>query len=241
LKLIPAVDIQGGKCVRLRKGDFEDTTVFGNDPVAMAERWVANGAEHLHVVDLDGAKTGRPRNFALVKAIAEAVPVPVQTGGGIRSEETLESVADSLVAKVVLGTTAVEDEAFVAQALALLGPTRVIVAVDAEEGFVKTKGWVERTEVTALDLAGQLAALGVQEILYTDIERDGMMQRSNIEGTRELAVRSGLEIIASGGVSDLDDLRALKELEAVGVTGVIVGRALYEGRFSVAEARAVLD
>ena len=240
MKLIPAIDIQGGKCVRLRKGDFEDTTVFSDDPVAMAERWVADGADYLHVVDLDGAQIGRPRNFALVKAIAEAVPVPVQTGGGIRSQATLESVADSPVAKVVLGTTAVEDEAFVAQALALLGPARVIVAVDAEEGFVKTKGWVERTEVTALDLARQLASLGVQEILYTDIERDGMMQRSNIEGTRELAVRSGLEILASGGVSGLDDLRDLKELEAVGVTGVIVGRALYEGRFSVAEARAVL-
>lgn len=241
MKLIPAIDIQGGKCVRLRRGDFEDTTVFGDDPVAMAERWVADGADYLHVVDLDGAQTGRPLNLALVKAIADAVPVPVQTGGGIRSQTSLESVADSSVAKVVLGTTAVEDETFVAQALALLGPTRVIVAVDAEGGFVKTKGWVERTEVTALELAAQLATLGAKEILYTDIERDGMMQRSNIEGTRELAVRSGLEILASGGVSDLDDLRALKELQAVGVTGVIVGRALYEGRFSVSEARAVLD
>jgi phosphoribosylformimino-5-aminoimidazole carboxamide ribotide isomerase len=241
VRLIPAIDIRGGQCVRLRKGDFADETIFGEDPVAMAERWVREGARFLHVVDLDGAREGTQQNFALVRAIAEAVPIPVQTGGGIRAEDALQRVAESAVAKAVLGTSAVEDEAFVTRALAVLGRARGVVAVDAVDGFVKTKGWVERTEVKALDLALRLAELGVAEILYTDIARDGMMQRANIEGIRELASGSGLDVVASGGVTDLDDLRALRELEPAGVTGVIVGRALYEGRFTVAEAEAVLS
>jgi phosphoribosylformimino-5-aminoimidazole carboxamide ribotide isomerase len=240
VKLIPAIDIQGGRCVRLRRGDFADETVFGEDPVAMAQRWERDGAHFLHVVDLDGAREGSPRNFALVRAIAEAVSMPVQTGGGIRTAADLEAIATSEVAKAVLGTSAVEDPEFVAQALAALGPARLIVAVDAEDGYVKTKGWVERTEVRALDLAKRLAAAGVGEILYTDISRDGMMQRANVEGIREVAQGSGLEVLASGGVTDLDDLRALRELEPYGVTGVIVGRALYEGSFTVAEAEDVL-
>jgi phosphoribosylformimino-5-aminoimidazole carboxamide ribotide isomerase len=240
VKLVPAIDIQGGRCVRLRRGDFADETVFGDDPIAMAKRWVDQGAHFLHVVDLDGAREGAPRNFTLVRAIAEAVPIPVQTGGGIRTEADLQAIAGSAVAKAVLGTSAVEDPAFVTRALALLGRGRLIVAVDAEDGFAKTKGWVERTEVRALDLAKELAAAGVGEILYTDIARDGMMQRANVQGIREVAEGSGLEVLASGGVTDLEDLRALKELECYGVTGVIVGRALYESRFTVAEAEAVL-
>jgi phosphoribosylformimino-5-aminoimidazole carboxamide ribotide isomerase len=240
VKLVPAIDIRGGRCVRLRRGDFADETVFGEDPVAMARRWVDEGAHYLHVVDLDGAREGSPCNFALVRAIAEAVPIPVQTGGGIRTEADLEAIKGSAVAKAVLGTSAVEDPAFVTRALALLGRERLVVAVDAEDGFVKTKGWVERTEVRALDLAKRLASVGVVEILYTDISRDGMMQRANVRGIREVAEGSGLEVLASGGVTDLEDLRALKELEPYGVTGVIVGRALYEDRFTVAEAEAVL-
>jgi phosphoribosylformimino-5-aminoimidazole carboxamide ribotide isomerase len=240
VKLIPAIDIQGGRCVRLRRGDFADETVFGDDPVAMAQKWVRDGAHFLHVVDLDGAREGSPRNLSLVRAIAEAVAIPVQTGGGIRTIADLEALADSAVAKAVLGTSAVEDPEFVAQALASLGRNRLIVAVDAEDGYVKTKGWVERTEVRALGLAKRLAAVGVGEILYTDISRDGMMQRANVDGIRKVAESSGLEVLASGGVTDLDDLRALRELEPYGVTGVIVGRALYEGRFTVAEAEAVL-
>jgi phosphoribosylformimino-5-aminoimidazole carboxamide ribotide isomerase len=241
VKLIPAIDIQGGRCVRLRRGDFSDETVFGHDPVAMAMRWMAEGAHYLHVVDLDGAREGAPRNFGLVRAIAAAVPVAVQTGGGLRTEEDLRAIADSVVAKAVLGTSAVEDTELVERALTLLGRGRLIVAVDAEDGFVKTKGWVERTEVRAVDLARRLASQGVGEILYTDISRDGMMQRANVQGIRELAEDCGLEVLASGGVTDLEDLRSLKELESCGVTGVIVGRALYEGCFTVAEAEAVLD
>jgi phosphoribosylformimino-5-aminoimidazole carboxamide ribotide isomerase len=241
MRLIPAIDIRGGRCVRLRKGDFADETVFSDDPVAMACRWVDEGGRYLHVVDLDGAKEGEPRNFDLIRRIAETVPVPVQTGGGIRGERALELIAESPVAKAVLGTSAVEDQAFVQRALELLGPGRLIVAIDAEGGFVKTKGWQEQSEVRVLDLAAGLKALGVVEVLYTDISKDGMMQSVDLTGIRELAVQSGLGVIASGGVTTLDDLRRLRELEGLGVTGVIVGRALYEGAFTVGEALAALE
>ena len=240
MRLIPAIDIQWGRCVRLRRGDFADETAFGDDPVAMAEHWVGEGADYLHVVDLDGAREGVPRNFPLVRAIAEAVAVPVQTGGGIRSQAALELIAASPVAKAVIGTSAVEDQPFLESTLNVLGTGRVVVALDAEQGFIKIKGWQEKSQVLALDLARRLGKQGVREILYTDISRDGMMQSVNLEGIRELAEGSGLEIIASGGVSSLEDLRALAGLERVGVTGVIVGRALYEHRFTLAEALQVL-
>jgi len=246
VRLIPAIDIQGGRCVRLRRGDFADETVFGDDPVAMARHWVAEGARYLHVVDLDGAREGLPRNLPVVEAIAEAVPVPVQTGGGLRTEEVLLRLGGSRVAKVVLGTQAVESEGFVERALELLGSSRLVVAVDAEEGYVKTRGWVSRSAVRAVDLVLQLAEVGVREILFTDISRDGMLQSVNLAGIRELAAalrragKEGVELIASGGVASLEDLRLLRELEPLGVTGVIVGRALYEQRFTVAQAHAVL-
>lgn len=227
--------------MRLRKGDFAAETVFGDDPVAMARHWVEEGADCLHVVDLDGAREGKPCNLALVRAIVEAVPVPVQIGGGIRDEAALGRVDASGAAKVVLGTVAVENEVFLERALALLGPERIVVAVDAEEGMVKTKGWQERSGMRVLDLVRRLEALGVREVLYTDISRDGMMQGIDCRGIRELAEGSGVELIASGGVTSLEDLRVLHRLEPLGVTGVIVGRALYEGRFTVAEALAVLE
>jgi phosphoribosylformimino-5-aminoimidazole carboxamide ribotide isomerase len=241
LRLIPAIDIQGGRCVRLRKGVFTDETVFSDDPVGMAEHWVAEGGRHLHVVDLDGAREGEPRNFPLIRSIAETVAIPVQTGGGIRSEAALRLIAESRVAKAVLGTSAVEDQTFVRQALDVLGATRLVVAIDAEQGMVKTRGWQTQSDVRVLDLAARLKSMGVIEVLYTDIARDGMMQSVDLSGIRELAAGSGLEVIASGGVSTLDDLRRLKELEPLGVTGVIVGRALYEGSFTVGEALAVLE
>jgi phosphoribosylformimino-5-aminoimidazole carboxamide ribotide isomerase len=241
MRLLPAIDIQGGRCVRLRRGDFADETVFGDDPVAMAKLWVAEGARFLHVVDLDGAREGEPRNFDIIRAIADVVPIPVEAGGGFRSHAALELFLRSRVAKVVLGTSAVEDKAFLELALALLGADRVVVAVDAEDGLVKTHGWQERSGVAARDLVRELEGKGVREILYTDISRDGMMQSVNLEGLRGLAEATGVEIIASGGVTSLDDIRAVKALEPLGVTGVIAGRALYEKRFTVAEALAVLD
>jgi phosphoribosylformimino-5-aminoimidazole carboxamide ribotide isomerase len=241
MRFIPAIDIRGGRCVRLRRGDFADETVFGNDPVAMAEHWVGQGAGYLHVVDLDGAREGMPQNFPLVRTIAETVEVPVQTGGGIRSEAALELIAGSRIAKVVIGTSAVEDQPFLERTLTVLGSGRVVVALDAEHGFVKIKGWQRDSQVLALDLARRLGEQGIREILYTDISRDGMMQSVDLEGIRELAEGSGLEIIASGGVTSLEDLRSLAGLEHIGVTGVIVGRALYEGRFTVADALKVLE
>jgi phosphoribosylformimino-5-aminoimidazole carboxamide ribotide isomerase len=240
VRLLPAIDIQGGRCVRLRRGDFADETVFGDDPVAMARHWVAEGARFLHVVDLDGAREGEPRNFDLIEAIAEAVPAEVEAGGGVRTPATVELFRRSRVAKAVLGTSAVEDKTLLDLALSILGPERVVVAVDAEEGTVKTHGWQEQSGVRALTLVQELQARGVREILYTDISRDGMMSSANVEGIRELAENSSVEIIASGGVTSLDDLRALKALESLGVTGVIAGRALYEKRFTVREALKIL-
>lgn len=240
MRLFPAIDIQRGRCVRLRKGDFADETVFGEDPVAMAQKWAAEGARFLHVVDLDGAREGEPRNLDVIEAIAEAIPIPIQTGGGIRSDEVVARIGRSRIARAVIGTSAVEDFEFLHRGLAALGPERIVVAVDAENGMVKTRGWREQSDVTAADLVRRLEAAGVREILYTDISRDGMMQNVNLDGIRELAEGASLEIIASGGVTTLDDLRDLKTLESLGVTGVIAGRALYEGRFTVAEALAVL-
>jgi phosphoribosylformimino-5-aminoimidazole carboxamide ribotide isomerase len=241
MRLLPAIDIQGGRCVRLRRGDFADETVFGDDPVAMARHWVAEGARFLHVVDLDGAREGAPRNFDRVRAIAEAVPIPTEAGGGFRTEAALELFRRSRVAKVVLGTAAVEDKVFLERALGVLGADRVVVAVDAEGGLVKTQGWQEPSGIDAPTLVQELQDMGVREVLYTDISRDGMMASVNLEGLRELADSSSLDIIASGGVTSLDDLRALKMLEPSGVTGVITGRALYEKRFTVAEALEILD
>jgi phosphoribosylformimino-5-aminoimidazole carboxamide ribotide isomerase len=240
MRLFAAIDIQRGRCVRLRRGDFADETVFGDDPVAMAEHWAAQGAPFLHVVDLDGAREGEPRNLETVMAIAEAVSIPIEIGGGIRSEAIVEQIAGSRVARAVIGTSAVEDVGFLKWTLETLGPERVVVAVDAENGIVKTRGWCEESDVTASELVKRLEDVGVREVLYTDISRDGMMQSVNLEGIRELAENSGLEIIASGGVTSLDDLRALMTLQPLGVTGVITGRALYEARFTVAEALEII-
>jgi phosphoribosylformimino-5-aminoimidazole carboxamide ribotide isomerase len=239
MRLFPAIDIQGGRCVRLRRGDFADETVFGQDPVAVARHWVQQGARYLHVVDLDGAKEGVPANFELVRDIAEAVPVPVQFGGGVRSLDSLSLVGDSSVARLVIGTSALTDERFLQQALAAWGP-RLVVAVDAEEGYVKTHGWRKKSGMAATSFARALQDLGVKEIIYTDISRDGMMLGMNLRGIRALAEETELELIASGGVTTLDDLSDLQKLEPLGVTGVIVGRALYENSFTLGEALEVL-
>jgi phosphoribosylformimino-5-aminoimidazole carboxamide ribotide isomerase len=241
MRLFPAIDIQGGRCVRLRRGDFADETVFSDDPVDMARRWVDEGARYLHVVDLDGAREGDLRNLHLVAAIADAVPVPVQFGGGIRSAEALERVRATRVARVIIGTGAVLDEAFLKAALMDWG-ARLVVAVDAADGLVSTHGWRERSGMAAPSFVRQLAELGVQEVIYTDIARDGMLGGMNIKAIETLAHDvPEVQVIASGGLTTLDDLRALKELEPLGVSGVIAGRALYEGAFTVAEAQRVLD
>jgi phosphoribosylformimino-5-aminoimidazole carboxamide ribotide isomerase len=249
MRLFPAVDIQRGRCVRLRRGDFADETVFCDDPVQMALAWVAEGARFLHVVDLDGAREGEPRNLAIAEAIARAVPVPVQYGGGVRSDTALEQVKAAGIARVMLGTSAITDEKFLQRALRLW-PIGLVVAVDAESGYVHTHGWQKKSGTTAVKLVRQLADIGVREVLYTDISKDGMMDGVNAPAVESLAretasVRSpgrpALEIIAAGGVTSLEDLRALKKLEPLGVTGVIAGRALYEKAFTLAQALEVLD
>jgi phosphoribosylformimino-5-aminoimidazole carboxamide ribotide isomerase len=240
MRLFAAIDIQGGRCVRLRRGDFADETIFGQDQVAVARYWAEQGAPYLHVVDLDGAKQGTPTNFDLVRSIAEEVDVPVQFGGGVRSLETLSLVAASSVRRLVIGTSALTDEAFLQRALDSWGE-RLVVAVDAEEGYVKTHGWRKKSGMAATSFAQALESLGVKEIIYTDISRDGMLAGVNLRGIRALAEETRIEIIASGGVTTLDDLRELRKLEPAGVTGVIAGRALYEKRFTVPEALEVLQ
>ena len=238
--LYPAIDIQGGECVRLRRGDFAEATVFSADPVARARQWEQEGARALHVVDLDGAREGRLVNLALAEEIAETVSIPVEYGGGIRNLEDLRMLAEGPIRWVVIGTAAVIDEEFLKEAVRLLG-MRLVVSVDADRGLVTTHGWQQRSQVSAIRFATHLKEEGVGHVLYTDIERDGMMMGMNLRAVRELAEAVHIDIIASGGVTALDDLIRLKELGLPNITGVIVGRALYEGRFTINEARAILD
>ncbi|MHB9149078.1 MAG: 1-(5-phosphoribosyl)-5-[(5-phosphoribosylamino)methylideneamino]imidazole-4-carboxamide isomerase [Thermoleophilia bacterium] len=241
MRLFPAIDIQGGRCVRLRRGDFADETVFNDDPVDMARTWVASGARWLHIVDLDGAREGDLRNLHLVAAIAEAVPVPIQFGGGIRSVDALERIKSTGVERIVIGTSALLDEGFLRIALAEWGP-RLVVAVDAADGYVSTHGWRERSGMSAKSFVRQLSELGIKEVIYTDIARDGMLGGMNLEAIEELAREvPSVEVIASGGLTTLEDLRSLKKLEPLGVTGVIAGRALYDKAFTLQEALDVLD
>lgn len=227
--------------MRLRRGDFTDETVFSDDPVEMARTWVASGARWLHVVDLDGAREGDLRNLHLVAAVAEAVPVPIQFGGGIRSADALERIKSTGVERIVIGTNALLDDGFLRMALAEWGP-RLVVAVDAADGYVSTHGWRERSGMSAKSFVRQLAELGIKEVIYTDIARDGMLGGMNLEAIEELAREvPSVEVIASGGVTTLGDLRSLKKLEPLGVTGVIAGRALYDKAFTLQEALDVLD
>lgn len=238
--LFPAIDIQGGKCVRLRRGDFREATVFGDDPVARARLWQEEGAQVLHVVDLDGAREGRLVNLAIIEEIAGNVTIPVQFGGGIRDSETLRDIAGGPVDRVVIGTGAVINEDFLQEAVAVL-EERLVISVDADQGMVTSHGWQQRSSVPAIRFTKHLQEQGVRRVLYTDIARDGMMMGPNLRATRELAESVDIDIIASGGISSLDDLRALKDMGLPNVSSVIVGRALYEGTFTIAEARAILD
>jgi phosphoribosylformimino-5-aminoimidazole carboxamide ribotide isomerase len=232
----PAIDLRNGRCVRLRQGDPAQETVFSDDPVAAAVRWVEQGAEWLHVVDLDGAFAGGPQNEGAIRGIVEAVSIPVQLGGGLRSIEQVRAAFDVGVARVVLGTAAHEDSSLVADASALF-PGRIAVGIDARDGLVATHGWRVVTDTPATELAERIQTCGASVIVYTDISRDGMMAGPNIEAVRALADALTIPVIASGGISSLADICSLREI--VGVHGVIVGRALYEGRFTLTEALRV--
>ncbi len=235
--IIPAIDLKDGQCVRLKQGRMDDSTVFGSDPVAMAQRWVDAGARRLHLVDLNGAFAGQPVNGEAVKAIARAYPqLPIQIGGGIRTPEIIEAYLSAGVSFVIIGTKAVKEPEFVS-AMCRQFPGKIIVGIDAQDGLVATDGWAEVSSIRAVDLARRFASDGVSSIVYTDIARDGMMQGVNVEATVALAEACGIPVIASGGVTNMDDIRALKAAAARGILGAISGRAIYEGTLDLAEAQ----
>jgi phosphoribosylformimino-5-aminoimidazole carboxamide ribotide isomerase len=238
--VIPAIDLKDGQCVRLRQGRMDDATVFSDDPVAMAAHWVAQGARRLHLVDLNGAFAGAPVNGDAVRAIARAHPdLPIQIGGGIRSADTIEAYLGAGVCYVIIGTKAVKDPDFVTRVCRDF-PDRIIVGIDARDGRVATEGWAEVTEVRAVDLARRFAADGVSAIVYTDIERDGMLGGVNLDATLAVAA-AGIPVIASGGVTNLEDIRALRKVAGRGILGAITGRAIYEGTLDLAAAQALCD
>jgi phosphoribosylformimino-5-aminoimidazole carboxamide ribotide isomerase len=233
--LIPAIDIKDGKCVRLRQGDMQDTTVFADDPLSAAQRWVDAGAERLHIVDLDGAASGKPVNAKLVHRIVEAFPeVPIQLGGGIRDEDTVEAYLDAGVQYVIVGTRAVNEPHFVSD-LCVEYPRHIIVGLDAKDGKIAVDGWSKLSKHDLIDLAQHFEHDGVEAILYTDISRDGMLTGVNIEATRKLAESVRVPVIASGGVTSLDDIDAVCGIADSGVIGVVTGRAIYEGTLDFAQ------
>lgn len=238
--VIPAIDLRAGRCVRLVQGRKEEETVFSDDPAAVAAAFAAQGAERLHVVDLDGAFDGLPKNRASLEAIVAAVPgVPVQTGGGIRTLAAIEQVLALGVARVILGTVALKEPELVRQACEQFGPERIIVGIDARGGKVAVEGWVEEADADAFHMALAMKELGVREIVFTDIARDGMLTGPNLESLERM-LATGLSVIASGGVSSVDDLVALARYSDRGLVGAIVGKALYTQRVKLDEAIAAV-
>ena len=239
--LIPAIDIKDGKCVRLRQGRMDEQTVYSNDPVDVAKRWVEAGARRLHLVDLDGAVAGKPENADVVHEIAHAFPdIPVQVGGGIRNEDTIQTYLDAGVTYVIIGTRAVTTPHFVAD-VCLEFPSHIIVGLDAKDGKLATDGWSKLSHHDVIDLAKQFEEDGVSAIIFTDISRDGMMSNVNVEATAELCREVAVPVIASGGISNLDDIKALCEIAHEGLEGAITGRAIYEGSLDFAEGQKLAD
>lgn len=239
MDVIPAIDLLEGRCVRLFQGDYDQSQVYNENPVEVARQWEAEGATHLHLVDLDGAKAGKPENWEAIGAIAQAVNLPIQVGGGLRDADRVSALFDLGVQYAILGTAAVENPELVGQ-LSTQYPGRIIVGIDAREGKVATKGWLETSEVMAIDLARRMGEQGAAAIVYTDIKRDGTMKGPNLEALRELATAIDTPVIASGGVSSVSDLMSLLGLVPAGVSGVIVGKALYTGDVKLKDAiRAV--
>jgi len=239
--LIPAIDLKDGKCVRLRQGRMEDETVFADDPLDMAQRWVDAGAQRLHLVDLNGAFAGQPVNTQVIRRIADAFPdVPIQVGGGIRDEDTVQLYLDAGVQYVIIGTKAVSAPHFIND-LCLEFPGHIIVGLDAKDGKVAIDGWSKLSNHDVIDMAQHFERDGVEAIVYTDISRDGMMQGVNVEATVKMASEISTPVIASGGISSLDDIKALRAVAEEGIMGVIIGRALYEGSIDLAEAQKLVD
>jgi phosphoribosylformimino-5-aminoimidazole carboxamide ribotide isomerase len=239
--LIPAIDLKDGKCVRLRQGRMEDDTVFSDDPVAMAERWVEAGARRLHLVDLNGAFAGRPVNYEVIHAIAARFPdLPIQVGGGIRDEETIQTYLEAGVRYVIIGTKAVTAPHFVAD-VCLEFPGHIVIGLDAKDGKVAIQGWSKLSGHDVIDLAQHFEDDGVEAIVYTDIGRDGMMTGVNVEATVNLARSLSIPVIASGGITGLDDVRNLCAVSGEGIMGAITGRAIYEGSLDFAAGQRLAD
>ncbi|MFO7188085.1 MAG: 1-(5-phosphoribosyl)-5-[(5-phosphoribosylamino)methylideneamino]imidazole-4-carboxamide isomerase [Pseudomonadota bacterium] len=240
--IIPAIDLKDGRCVRLRQGDMNEATVFSEDPVGMARHWLELGARRLHVVDLNGAVSGKPKNEGVIREIIEEVgeDLPVQLGGGIRDLDTIERYIDCGVSYVVIGTAAVKNPGFLKDACTAF-QGHIIVALDAKDGKVAVEGWSKMTRHDVVDLAKKFEDYGVEAILYTDIGRDGMLSGVNVEATVALAQQLRIPVIASGGLNGLDDVRALCAVEQEGVMGVIAGRAIYEGTLDFKAAQALAD
>lgn len=239
--VIPAIDLKAGQCVRLRQGDMAASTVFSDDPVATAQRWFADGARRLHIVDLDGAFAGKPVNAGIIESISSALPdLPIQIGGGIRTLETIGHYLEAGVQYAIIGTMAAKNPEFVQEACAAF-PDHIIVGIDARGGRVAVEGWASESELKAADLAKRFADVGVHAVVYTDIDRDGMMQGVNVDATVALAKSAGLPVIASGGISDLEDVRQLMVHAPTGICGAITGRAIYEGALDLGAAQAMVD
>lgn len=236
--IIPAVDLRQGRCVRLYQGKADMETVYSDDPVAMARAWAAQGAEMLHVVDLDGAFGGSPQNDAVVRAITAAVPIPVQLGGGIRNLETVAKYLEAGVRRLVLGTAAVTDPDLLRRAVEAYGE-RIVLGLDCKDGKVCVQGWEETAARDGLEFLKEAGAMGVRRVIFTDIRRDGTLEGPNFDAVEAVCRETPLRVIAAGGVATLDDLRRFKAMGAPGVEGVIVGKALYAGNFTLAEALAI--
>lgn len=234
--ILPAIDLRDGKCVRLVEGRLDRETVYSDDPAEMARKWEAVGAKYLHLVDLDGAFAGKPRNLKVIESILRAVNIPAELGGGIRDIETISAYLAMGMDRVILGTAAIANPSLVEEACRKFGSEKIVLGVDAKDGMVAIHGWDSTVTRTAVELALEMKELGVKRIIYTDIKRDGTLMGPNIESTKEIAVQTGLAVTASGGISGIDDIRAVKELRQYGVDSVITGKALYDGRLDLAEA-----
>jgi len=233
MQLYPAIDLKDGQCVRLKQGEFKEITVYSQKPEEVAALWQSQGATFLHLVDLDGALAGRSVNEKVIKKIADTVSIPIEIGGGIRSEEAIESMLSLGVARVIIGTKAVENPEFIREVVKKFGQDRIVAGVDAKDGMVAVEGWEKISGITASELCNRMKEYGVRHIVYTDISRDGMLTGPNVEYTKKLTEETGMDIIASGGMSSMEDLR---QLYHAGVRGAIIGKALYEKRIDLKEA-----
>lgn len=234
--VFPAIDIKDGKCVRLTQGEFDKVKVFSDKPYEMAQNWEKSGAKYIHLVDLDGALEGELKNRDTIKEILKNITIPAQIGGGIRNIERIKELLDLGISRVILGTAAIKNPEMVKEAVEKFGADKIVVGIDAKNGKVAIKGWVEVTEKDAVELAIEMKALGVERIIYTDIAKDGMLTGINITELKNIAVKSGIKVIASGGVSSIEDIKLVKENEVLGIEGVITGKAIYEGKLDLYEA-----